>query len=194
MENVQNMKTNLVIIFGPPAVGKMTVGYELAKITGYKVMHNHLSIELAREFFDFGHPSQLSISEKIRKILFTEISKSDLPGLIFTFVWGFDFDSEEKYVDRIARIFTKQGGEVHYVELEADLVTRLARNTTPFRLSKKASKQNKQSSRKNMIKLEKKHRMNSNPGEFKHTPYLRINTTKLSAKKSAELIRESFKL
>lgn len=188
------MKTNLVIIFGPPAVGKMTVGHELAKITSYKLMHNHLSIELSREFFDFGHPSQLSISEKIRKILFTEISKSDLSGLIFTFVWGFELDSEEKYVNHIARIFTKQGGKVHYVELEADLATRLKRNTSPFRLSKKASKQNKRSSKENLLKLEEKHRMNSDPGEFKRTPYLRIDTTKLSAKKSAELIKRTFDL
>lgn len=188
------MKTNLVIIFGPPAVGKMTVGYELAKMTGYKLMHNHLSIELSREFFDFGHPSQLSLSEKIRKVLFTEIAKSDLPGLIFTFVWGFNLDSEKKYVNRITRIFTKQGGKVHYVELEADLSTRLKRNTTPFRLSKKASKLNKKNSRHNMLKLEGKFRMNSNSGEFKRTPYLRIDTTKLSAKQSAELIKGSFKL
>ena len=31
----------LVIIFGPHAVGKMTVGQELAKITDLKLFHNH---------------------------------------------------------------------------------------------------------------------------------------------------------
>ncbi len=46
----------LVIIFGPPAVGKMTVGYELAKLTGLKVFHNHMTIEIALNFFDFGQP------------------------------------------------------------------------------------------------------------------------------------------
>ena len=38
-----------VIIFGPPAVGKMTVGYELAKFTGLKVFHNHMTRLTASE-------------------------------------------------------------------------------------------------------------------------------------------------
>jgi len=41
----------LVIIIGPHAVGKMTVGQELAKLTGLKLFHNHMSIELVRKFF-----------------------------------------------------------------------------------------------------------------------------------------------
>ena len=36
----------LVLIFGPQAVGKMTVGQELAKKTGLKLFHNHMTIEL----------------------------------------------------------------------------------------------------------------------------------------------------
>ena len=42
----------LIIIFGPPAVGKMTVGYELAKITGLRLFHNHMTIDLVLNFFD----------------------------------------------------------------------------------------------------------------------------------------------
>jgi len=32
----------LVIIFGPSAVGKMTVGQKLAKISQLKLFHNHI--------------------------------------------------------------------------------------------------------------------------------------------------------
>lgn len=46
-----NMQKTLVIILGPHAVGKMTVGQELAKITGLRLFHNHMSIELARKLF-----------------------------------------------------------------------------------------------------------------------------------------------
>ena len=38
----------LVIIFGPPAVGKMTVGSKLSKLTGLKLFHNHMTIEPLR--------------------------------------------------------------------------------------------------------------------------------------------------
>lgn len=46
----------LVIIFGPHAVGKMTVGQELSKITGLKLFHNHMTIDLVANFFDFDTP------------------------------------------------------------------------------------------------------------------------------------------
>ena len=40
-------------IIGPQAVGKMTVGQELAKITGYKLLYNHMTIEMVRLIFDY---------------------------------------------------------------------------------------------------------------------------------------------
>ena len=39
------MAKSLVLILGPHAVGKMTVGQELAKITELRLFHNHMSIE-----------------------------------------------------------------------------------------------------------------------------------------------------
>ncbi|WP_433744437.1 hypothetical protein [Paenibacillus amylolyticus] len=46
----------LVIIFGPQAVGKMTVGQELEKITNLKLFHNHMTIELVSPYFSYGTP------------------------------------------------------------------------------------------------------------------------------------------
>jgi hypothetical protein len=34
----------------------MSVGYELAKLTGLKLFHNHMTIDLVLNFFDFGAP------------------------------------------------------------------------------------------------------------------------------------------
>lgn len=41
-----------VLIFGPQAVGKMTVGYELEKVSDLKLFHNHMTIELVNPFFE----------------------------------------------------------------------------------------------------------------------------------------------
>ena len=35
----------LVILFGPPAVGKMAVGIELERQTGFRLFHNHMSVD-----------------------------------------------------------------------------------------------------------------------------------------------------
>ncbi len=37
----------LILIYGPEASGKLTVAGELAAITGNRVFHNHVSIEVA---------------------------------------------------------------------------------------------------------------------------------------------------
>lgn len=42
-----------ILIFGPQAVGKMTVGHELEKITSMKLFHNHQTIELLYPYFGF---------------------------------------------------------------------------------------------------------------------------------------------
>ena len=69
-----------VLIIGPKAVGKMTVGQELEKITGLKLLHNHMTLDLVSKFFDFdNHRKKLSeISDLFRFTLFEEVAKSDL--------------------------------------------------------------------------------------------------------------------
>ena len=58
---------NFVVIFGPPAVRKMTVGYELAKLTGMKVFHNHMTIDLILEFFPYGHEKFTTLVSEFRQ-------------------------------------------------------------------------------------------------------------------------------
>ena len=43
-----------VLITGPQAVGKMTVGQEISKITGLKLLHNHMTIEVVTKIFDYS--------------------------------------------------------------------------------------------------------------------------------------------
>ena len=42
----------LIVIYGPPAAGKLTVSKELSRITGYKVFHNHLAIDFIESVLD----------------------------------------------------------------------------------------------------------------------------------------------
>ena len=83
----------LVIILGPAAVGKMSVGQALAQLTGMKLLHNHMVSELVRLFVPVYGPG--SAEGKRLKNLFTQellevVAKSDLPGMIFTNMLDFD--------------------------------------------------------------------------------------------------------
>ena len=61
---------NLMVLLGPPAVGKMTVGQALQKLTDYKLFYNHLSLELVNQFFDFGTPNFSNLDRQIRFDIF----------------------------------------------------------------------------------------------------------------------------
>src|SRR5690606_25907473 len=95
----------LLILFGPPAVGKMTVGKEIAARTGLKLFHNHMTIELVIQFFDFGTVPFQRLVDTYRRLMMEEVAQSDLPGLIFTFVWALDHKTDDDFVEQMADIF-----------------------------------------------------------------------------------------
>ncbi len=64
----------LVFILGNAAVGKMTVGQELAKITDLKLFHNHMMIEPVVEIF--GEFNFRTIN-RLREIIFEDFAKTD---------------------------------------------------------------------------------------------------------------------
>lgn len=183
-----------VLIFGPQAVGKMTVGQELAAITGLKLFHNYMSIDLVSNFFGYGTKEGSRLVNLFRQEIFETVAKSDLPGLIFTYVWAFNLKEDWNYVEKISNIFKQQGGTVYYVELEADLDERLYRNKTPNRLEHKPTKRNIEWSESELKSSLEKYRLNSREGEIQKEEYLKINNTDKSPKDVAALIKDKFKL
>lgn len=116
----------LLFVIGPPAVGKMTVGRAIAARTGLRVFHNHLSIEPVVRLFDFGTPPFRRLVEGFRTAVLEEVAASDLPGLVFTYVWAFDQVEDAEAVARYAEPFVKRGGRVLFLELSPAEVAELA--------------------------------------------------------------------
>ena len=182
-----------IVIFGPPAVGKMTVGQELANLTGFKLFHNHMTIELILNFFEFEDPRFRRLISEFRRRVFEEVAASELPGLIFTFVWAMDLESDKNFIDNSCEIFREKGADIYFVELEADLSERLKRNEAPSRLTEKPSKRDVQTSRELLLEHDEKHKLNS-CGDFFYTDnYLKINNTDLSPHDAARRIVETFR-
>ncbi|WP_438350713.1 AAA family ATPase [Paenibacillus sp. FA6] len=183
-----------IIIFGPQAVGKMTVGHELEKITDLKLFHNHMTIELVTPFFSYGTEAGKRLVNLFRQEIFEEVSKSNLDGLIFTYVWALDMKADWDYVDKICNIFESKGGVVYFVELEANLEERLERNKSPHRLNHKPTKRNIERSEQDLRSTMEKYRLNSNKGEINKENYIKINNTEMSPEVVAEIIKEAFQL
>lgn len=181
----------LVFLIGNGAVGKMTVGQELMKITDLRLFHNHMTIEPVIEVFGYYNGTVVS---QMREIIFKEFAKSDNYGMIFTYMWAFDQKSDWDSVERVTNIFKEQGAEVYYVELVAPQEVRLKRNETENRLKNKASKRNLESSRNNIIMHDEKYRLESYDGEVPFENYIKIDNTNLEPAEVAQMIKERFSL
>ena len=180
-----------LILVGCPAVGKMTVGRELTKITDFKLFHGHMILEPVLEIFG---ERNARAELQIRDIIFEDFAKSDKYGLIFTYVMAFDLQSEWDYIDHMFNIFRKQNGEVYFVELVAPQEIRLKRNMTESRLLAKPSKRDIEMSEKRLLGWEKEARCVSNDGEVMYENYMKIDNSELSPDVVAKVIKDRFSL
>jgi hypothetical protein len=189
---------HFVLIFGPPAVGKMTVGHELAKRTGFKLFHNHMTVEPVLDIFEFGSPPVNRLVDEFRRRVIEEAVAAELPGLVFTLVWGLELANDLDIVASYVKIVEDGGGAVHFVELYADHDERLSRNGTAFRLEQKRSKRDLEFSRQNLLALDEQYVMNTGEvttpaeGLWQRRPYLRLDNTAVSASDAADAIVEAF--
>lgn len=112
---------NFVFIYGPPAVGKLTVAKELARLTGYKLFHNHLTVDLVTSIFPFDSEQLSRLSGKFRLEMFEEAAKANIDGLVFTMVYGPEADDE--FIQKVVSIVEGNGGKILFVRLFADVKT-----------------------------------------------------------------------
>jgi hypothetical protein len=183
----------LIVIFGPPAVGKMAVGRAIEEATGLRLFHNHMAIEPVLRFFPFGSQPFFRLVDGFRERMFEEVAGSDLPGLVFTFVWNLDGPDDTDFLERTCRTFHQRGHAVALVELKAELGTRLIRNRSAERLAEKPSKRNVEASERILLDLEK-YRLNSDgsiPLPYRH---ILIDNTALSPQAVADRVVDALGL
>ena len=182
---------NLIILIGAGAVGKMTVGQELMKITDYRLFHNHMMIEPVIEIFG---KYEGAVVNKLRDDIFDAFINTKYTGMIFTYMWAFDLQSDWDYVNYLTKKFEATGGTVYYVELVADRAVRVERNKTENRLKNKASKRDIVLSHDRMIREETKYRLVSLDGELNFKNYIKIDNTNLEPQEVAAMIKKHFNL
>lgn len=182
---------DLILIVGSGAVGKMTVGQELMKITDFRLFHNHMMIEPVIEIFG---KFEGAVVNKLRDDIFDAFMKTNYSGMIFTYMWAFDLQSDWDYVKALTDKFEATGGTVYCVELVADRAVRIERNKTENRLRNKASKRDLVTSQDRMIREETKYRLESRDGEMPFANYIKIDNTSLEPAEVAAMIKERFHL
>ena len=108
----------LIFLYGRPAVGKVTVARELARLTGWRLFHNHLTVNLALALYDFGTPGFIALRETVWWAAFRQALADRLPVMIFTF--NPENTVPQRFIDELLAEVRHAGGEVIPIELVAN--------------------------------------------------------------------------
>ncbi|HYG83468.1 MAG TPA: AAA family ATPase [Verrucomicrobiae bacterium] len=172
----------LIFIYGPPAVGKLTIAEVLSKRTGIALFHNHLSRDLVADIYNDNVTDHYELVDTIRLNVLDYCSKHGT-DLIFTYVYeGKDDDAT---VQRFIQTVEENKGEVVFVELSAN------REDLIERVSNESRKRYKKLT--NPVILAKMTKNMSNFSIPFVTP-LKINTSELDTYEAAGVIAKSIGL
>ena len=114
--------STLVYLYGPPAAGKLTIAERLAELTGWRLFHNHLTVNAITPVFEFASPAFTEVLHRLRLDVFATAARSDVE-LIFTnnSAWSGQ-DARTRFVsfaDSAARIVAENGGTTRFVQVTA---------------------------------------------------------------------------
>ena len=185
---------SFILIFGPQAVGKMSVGEALAEKTGYSLFHNHQTIEALLPLFPFNSEEFQSLNSMMRKEIMKALGKSKRP-VIFTFVWDIDSEFEWKYISWLINTHGLVSPEkAFFVELASPINVRKERNVHQDRLDKKPSKRDIKLSTNLLETFELQGRSNTEIGEkFRYSDnHIRIDNSNLSIEETVNVILKRF--
>lgn len=128
-----------MVIFGPPAVGKMTVGRAVCDLSDFRLFLNHHTIEPLADVFGMGTAPFRTLTGEFRRRVVEEAAAADV-ALVLTMVWNLGGIDDARWVGELVAPYASAGLPISFVELAADLETRLARNRGEDRLLAKPSK------------------------------------------------------
>ncbi len=184
----------LVVLFGPPAVGKMTVGRAVVDRSDFRLFHNHHTIEPLHEIFGQSSPAFATLNAEFRRRVIEEAAAHGV-RLVFTTVWNLAGQRDADYIRGLVAPYVERGLRVRFVELYADLATRLERNDGADRLAAKPSKRDLERSAAHVREREQAFTMNTSPelvlpgqrvlDDFEH---LRLSSTELDPSGAAARI------
>ncbi len=173
----------LIVIYGPPAAGKHTVGKKLSDLTGYKFFYNHLTVDVVRALFDDEDKRREDLLARLRVDTISEAVRYDM-DIIFTVAYN-DDEYSRTFVQDIEAIVNGHGGATHYVRLDPPDTVLFERISNESR-----AKLRKPDSAEHLKELLKSRRYRVTL----HPSTLVLDTSKLSPEQSARRIIETFGL
>lgn len=109
---------NLIALYGPPAVGKLTVTKELVRLTGYTRFDNHRIVDVVVDFFDFESEPHMRLLRQIQVDIFKAAAGADHPGVVYTFLY--EEGKDHPYLQELTETVQHSGGRACFVRLHCE--------------------------------------------------------------------------
>lgn len=173
----------LVFIYGPPGVGKLTVATHLAEITGFRLLHNHLTVNLVTAVFPVQSEPWERMSLLIRREMFAEAARE---GIDVIFTGAYRATGRIEPIAQMVEPVRAQGGSVLFVQLvceEAELLTRVKNESR--KIHGKLTDADRLRERLTGKEMDK---------SLPFQPHLRLDNARLAADQAAARIAEYFSL
>ena len=174
----------VILLYGPPAAGKLTISKILQQETGFALLHNHLLQNPITEVFPFDNPANSLLVREFRLRIIEEAVKSNI-NLIVTF--GVTGNNPFSHVADVVNMVEEQNAEILLVHLIAD------KNIILDRVEDKSRKDyGKSLSKEKLSKIIKDYPDMFN--KFSKHDHLTIDTSKSTPEEVVDKITESYKL
>jgi hypothetical protein len=123
---------NLIVVHGPPGVGKRSVAKELVAQTGYKLFNYHALGSVLGPIFGFGSAPFLELRDAFYPRIIRQAMNGGVTGLIATFI--FEPSIKPEMFAELTREIGERGGRVFFAGLTCDEAEHERRVETPSRV------------------------------------------------------------
>ena len=110
---------DLILLHGPPASGKLTIAKQLSVLTGARVFHNHLTLDVAKSLFNFGDPEFWALVHDLRILSYKAYFQNGSGTAIAT--WCYEGPEDQEAFLEIKTIANAAKGRVLPVFLSCEL-------------------------------------------------------------------------
>lgn len=125
----------LILLYGPPAVGKLTVGKELAQLLPAALLHNHLTYDVAVGLLPPGRSFEVHrrFACRLRLHAMGLLFEYDTRDITTTFCYG--GRNDDWYVDKLSSLCRQHGTIPYFAHLTAETENLLSRVENRDRLA-----------------------------------------------------------